>query len=175
MARRGDVLESVAPRMLQAKRAPPFAFVLEALASMEPSCRPMFGCTAVYVGPRIVLVLRRRGDVDDGVWVATTHAHHASLRAELPSLRSIAVFGTPESSWQNLPVDGADFEAEVLHVCDLVRAGDARVGRLPTRKKRAAVDASASEASLPAMRLPRKQMVHPEAMPNPPRRARQAR
>nr|MBK7063814.1 hypothetical protein [Deltaproteobacteria bacterium] len=75
----------------------PFAFVLDELEVLAPTTRPMFGCTAIYVGPRIVLVLRDgRGTADDGVWIATTAEHHDSLRKELPSIRSITVFGTGE-------------------------------------------------------------------------------
>lgn len=169
-------MESAAARAPKARKATPFEFVLEALASLAPTCRPMFGCTAIYVGPRIVLILRQRGNADDGVWVATTHAHHASLRAELPSLRTISVFGQAESSWQNLPADGAHFEDEVMRVCALVRAGDVRVGRLPASKKRAAaVGAPAEEEATPEMRLPRKRMVHPEAIATVRRRKGQAR
>jgi len=73
------------------KRPIPFAFALEALAEADPSTRPMFGCTAVYVGERIVMILRERNSSpeDNGVWLATTTQHHASLRREFPSLRSI--------------------------------------------------------------------------------------
>jgi hypothetical protein len=94
-------MESAAARAPKGRKAPPYGFVLDALDALAPTCRPMFGCTAVYVGPRIVLILRQRGDTDDGVWVATTHVHHASLRAELPSLRTITVFGQAESSWSS--------------------------------------------------------------------------
>lgn len=40
------------------RKAIPFAFVLEALADLKPRTNPMFGCLAVYVGPKIVMVLR---------------------------------------------------------------------------------------------------------------------
>src|SRR6185437_9271051 len=78
-------------RSMTPKRPIPFAFALEALAEADPSTRPMFGCTAVYVGERIVMILRERNSSpeDNGVWLATTTQHHASLRREFPSLRSI--------------------------------------------------------------------------------------
>jgi hypothetical protein len=68
---KGDVLRA-APR----KRVP-FDFVLDELDGLAPVTRPMFGCTAVYVGERIVMVLRERpGEAhDDGVvtprWTAS--------------------------------------------------------------------------------------------------------
>ncbi|TAK25249.1 MAG: hypothetical protein EPO40_23035 [Myxococcaceae bacterium] len=115
----------------------PFAFVLDELEVLAPTTRPMFGCTAIYVGPRIVLVLRDgRGTADDGVWIATTAEHHASLRKELPSIRSITVFGPGESGWQVIPAAAESFEEEVLWVCELVRRADPRVGKLPKPKKR---------------------------------------
>lgn len=92
----------------------------------------MFGCTAVYVDEKIVFILRDgKGDADDGVWVATTREHHASLRREMPSLRSIRVFGEGESGWQVLPAGAEDFEDSVLRACALVRAADARIGKVP--------------------------------------------
>ena len=121
------------------KRKVPFAFVLDELEALAPTTRPMFGCTAVYVGPRIVLVLRERdGSADDGVWIATTAEHHASLRQELPSIRSITVFGPGESGWQVIPAGADGFEEEALRVCELLRRGDPRVGKLPKAKKRSA-------------------------------------
>lgn len=115
----------------------PFAFVLDELSALSPTTRPMFGCTAVYVGPRIVLILRdKRGTADDGVWIATTAEHHASLRKELPSIRSITVFGPGESGWQVIPAEAETFEEEVLRVCELVQKADPRVGKVPKPKKK---------------------------------------
>jgi hypothetical protein len=118
----------------------PFDFVLDELEELAPWTRPMFGCTAVYVDERIVFVLRDGKDDDDnGVWIATTAEHHASLRRELPSLRSIAVLGTGETGWQILPSGADDFEESVLRACALVRGRDTRIGKLPKprRKKKA--------------------------------------
>lgn len=113
----------------------PYGFVLDALAPLDPVVRPMFGAHAVYVGERIVLILRRKQkDDDDGVWVATELAHHDSLRAQLPSMRSIALLGDGVTAWQNLPESGDAFEEEALRACALIRAGDPRMGRVPKKK-----------------------------------------
>jgi hypothetical protein len=87
------------------------------------------------VEEKIVFVLRERPSAphDNGVWVATTKEHHASLRRELPSLRSITVLGD-DTGWQCLSVEYDGFEDEVLHACALVRAGDARIGKIPKRR-----------------------------------------
>ena len=77
------------------RKAPPHQFVLDALASVSVRTRPMFGCLAVYVGEKIVLILRDKlgADPDNGVWIATTEEHHESLRRDFPGMRSIRVFG----------------------------------------------------------------------------------
>jgi hypothetical protein len=123
---------------LKEKKKIPFAFVLDELAELAPWTRPMFGCTAVYVGEKIVFALRHKAKKNDsynGIWVATTREHHASLRRELPSLCSIAVLGEGETNWQMLPLNAPDFEQSALAACALVRAGDPRIGKIPKQKR----------------------------------------
>jgi hypothetical protein len=127
-----DPLLSIKPR-----KAVPHEFVLDALAELSPRTNPMFGCLAVYVAEKIVLVLRdkRQSDADNGVWLATTIEHHDSLRREFPSMRSIAVFGKEVTGWQVLPADAPDFEKAALRACELVIARDPRIGKVPKSKK----------------------------------------
>ena len=129
-----------APRAAKKRKPVPFEFVLDELADLDPWTRPMFGSTGVYVGDKIVFILRdkNRKDRDDGVWVATTKEHHDSLRREFPNLRSIAVFGVGETGWQILEVDAPDFEESVNRACALVRAGDERIGKVPKPKLKSA-------------------------------------
>ncbi len=142
----GGALFGVKPR-----KAPPHEFVLEALAPLSPWTRPLFGCLAVYTGEKIVLALRdkEQSPADNGVWLATTEEHHESLRREFPAMRSIQVFGTEVTGWQVLPAEAADFEEAALRACELIAAGDPRIGKIPRRKtspgmKRAKKRASAS-------------------------------
>jgi len=115
----------------------PYEFVLDALSSLEPWTRPMFGCVAIYVGNKIVLILRDKGGQlpDNGVWLATTVEHHPSLRREFPNMRSIEVLGKAVTGWQVLPADAADFEEAALRACELVIARDPRIGKVPKPKK----------------------------------------
>jgi hypothetical protein len=115
-----------------------FDFVLEELYIVEPIVRPMFGCHAIYVWGKIVLILRKKEgfEHDNGVWVATTKAHHESLRKDFPSLRSISLFGGAESGWQNLPADGDHFEEEVMKACKFILKGDSRIGKVPKPRAR---------------------------------------
>lgn len=120
------------------KKKIPFDWVLSELESLGPTTNPMFGCTAIYVDEKIVFILRERpnNSEDNGVWLATTREHHASLRKELPSLRSIGVLGGGgETGWQILPASESDFEDEVLRACAMVLREDPRIGKIPKPKK----------------------------------------
>jgi hypothetical protein len=111
----------------------PFEFVLDAIASLAPATRSMFGCLAVYIEDKIVLILRDKpkGTKDNGVWLATTEEHHRSLRRDFPNMRSIGLLGKEVTGWQVLPADAPDFEEAVLRACELVLAGDPRIGKVP--------------------------------------------
>ncbi|HKE27943.1 MAG TPA: hypothetical protein VKB88_36560 [Bryobacteraceae bacterium] len=116
----------------------PYEFVLDALSSLAPRTNPMFGCLAIYVGSKIMLVLRDKpGSHDNGVWLATTSDHHESLRREFPHMRSIGVLGKGITGWQILPADAPDFEEAALHACELIAARDPRIGKIPGTKKKA--------------------------------------
>ncbi len=114
----------------------PHEFVLDAIASVSTGTRSMFGCLAVYVEDKIVLVLRDKPDgaADDGVWLVTTEEHHESLRREFPNMRSIQVFGKKITGWQVLPADAPDFEEAALRACELIVARDPRIGKVPKRR-----------------------------------------
>jgi hypothetical protein len=120
------------------EKAIPYAFVLDEIASLSPQTRPMFGCIAVYIEDKIVLILRdkRKSPADNGIWLATAVEHHESLRQEFPRMRSIRVFGKEPTQWQVLPSDDADFEAAALRACRLILARDPRIGKIPQSRAR---------------------------------------
>jgi hypothetical protein len=106
----------------------------------------MFGCLAVYVQhaiqektvqEKIVLILRDKPSqtADNGVWLATTKEHHQSLLQEFPNMRSIRVLGKKVTGWQILPADAGDFEEAALRACELVLAGDPRIGKVPGSRR----------------------------------------
>jgi hypothetical protein len=121
---------------LKRRKVAPHEFVLDALTALTPATRPLFGCLAVYVEDQIVLILRDRADSpeDNGVWLATTAEHHASLQHEFASMRSIQLFGKEVTHWQVLPADAPDFERAALRACALILARDARIGKVPKRR-----------------------------------------
>lgn len=138
----GDAAFAVKPR-----KPIPYEFVLDAVASLSPETRPMFGCLAIYVKDKIVLILRDKpaSKADNGVWLATTKEHHASLRGEFPNMRSIRVLGKKVTGWQALPADAPDFEESALRACELIAAGDPRIGKVPAARR-----ASGTRAKKPA-------------------------
>jgi len=115
----------------------PHAFVLDALAALSPITRPMFGCLAIYVGDKIVLILRDKPAqaADNGVWLATTKDHHRSLRQDFPNMRSISVLGKKVTGWQVLRADAEDFEEAALRACEFILAADPRIGKVPGTRK----------------------------------------
>lgn len=115
----------------------PFDFVIEELTELNPIVKPMFGCYAIYIEDKIVMILREKKDKtkrDDGVWLATQVENHKELQTIFPSMRSIELFGTPPTAWQTLPVTSKDFEDSVFRACELIREGSPLIGRIPKKR-----------------------------------------
>jgi len=98
------------PLGIRPRKAIPHEFVLDTLSPLSPWTRPMFGCLAVYVEEKIVLILRDKpsSPEDNGVWLATTEQHHESLRRDFPHMRSIKILGEKVTGWQVLPADSPE-------------------------------------------------------------------
>jgi hypothetical protein len=143
--RSSDDLFFVPPK--RKEKPAPHDFVLDALTNLEPTTRPMFGCLAVYVEDKIVLILRDKPspEADNGVWIATTQKHHASLLTEFPSMRSISVLGSGVTGWQVLPANAPDFEEAALRACALILAGDPRIGKIPAQRRMKRPEAQKAE------------------------------
>src|SRR5579863_1666548 len=135
----------------------PHEFVLDAMAALSPRTHPMFGCLAIYVEDKIVLILRDKAGetTDNGVWLATTQEHHQSLRREFPNMRSIRVLGKKVTGWQVLPADAPDFEQAAQHACDLVLTGDPRIGKVPGSRRASRSVAKKVEKSPKQARAPK--------------------
>ena len=140
------------------RKVVPHEFVLDAIAPLLPWTRPMFGCLAVYVEDKIVLILRDKRDetADNGVWLATTEEYHESLRREFPNMRSIQVFGKEVTGWQVLPADAPDFEEAVLLACELLVARDPRIGKVPGARRPSGSGAKKAPKSFMRAKGPKK-------------------
>ncbi len=114
----------------------PFTFVFDYLYPKEPTIKPMFGCYALYLGKKIIFILRKRNAHKNinGVWIATSREHHKSLQKLFPSMRSIDVLGREPTNWQVIPETSTDFESSVITACELVKKGDPRIGVIPKKK-----------------------------------------
>jgi hypothetical protein len=162
--RRNTVLLSLDDTLSVKPRKPvPHEFVLDAIASLSPRTHPMFGCLAVYVREKIVLILRDKPNqtADNGVWLATTVEHHASLRREFPNMRSIKVLGKEVTGWQILPADADDFEEAALRACELILAGDLRIGKVPgTRRPSRSSSKKTAKSSKPVKARKKAALTH---------------
>jgi hypothetical protein len=116
------------------RRVVPYEFVLEQLAPLGPTTKPMFGSLGVYLDERVVFILRRKGDADDGVWLAFEPELEAEVLALFPALCPIEVLGKVRA-WRKLAASSATFEDDALRVCKLLLSGDTRLGKLPERLK----------------------------------------
>jgi len=122
------------------RRSAPYPFVVEALAPLEPEVRPMFSGFAVYVGEKIVLMLRdsQKQPEDNGVWLVfseTANLADPGIRLDFPSIRLIQLLGGKISHWRLIPADSSNFESEALHACELLLKHDVRFGRVPQSRK----------------------------------------
>lgn len=136
MPRRTSVEPSPKPK----RKSPPHEFFLEALTPLSPEVRHMFGGYSVYIGDKIVCMLRdnEKSPQDNGIWLVLSEQTNPSdkkLRKEFPSLRTIDLLGGVISHWLLIPSDSPHFEAEALHTADLLLARDPRIGRIPESRK----------------------------------------
>ena len=121
---------------LKPKKPVPFDFVLDRLASLSPHTKPMFGCVAVYVGERIVMVLRDKGaaDRDNGVWLVCEAEHEAEVLRAFPRLEVIEIFAGRVRGWHKLSSRSPEFEDDVLRACECIRTGEVPLGKVPGRR-----------------------------------------
>jgi hypothetical protein len=128
------------PHRKSAKKSIPHPFILEALAPLHPEVRPMFSGHAVYIGDKVVFMLRDhlKSQQDNGLWLVlseTTDPASPALREEFPSIRKIELLGNKIHHWLILPSDSPNFESESLHAVDLALAHDPRLGRIPKSRQ----------------------------------------
>ena len=93
-----------------------------------------FGGRTIMLHGQHHLFLTVQGEPWQGVLVCTYHEHQESLRAEFPTLQQHPILG----KWLYLPETTDTFERDAKRLVQLVRARDARIGILPSAKKRKA-------------------------------------
>src|SRR5438309_10297879 len=106
--------EALDASLLPKQRKPiPHAFVLDAISTLSPYTRPMFGCLAISVKDKIVLILRDKpkSTADKGVLLATTQENHQRLGRKFPNMRSIQVLGKRVTGSKLSPIEAPDSES----------------------------------------------------------------
>lgn len=136
-----------------------YPFVLDRLAKLALSTRPMFGCTAVYDGEEVLFILREKGDADDGVWVAYDEARQAEALAALPNLVKIARLPHVRC-WRMLAASSDTFEEDVLAACRLALQSNRPIGKIPVRAK-----AKTASTKIPKKKASKKSAPKKKASP----------
>jgi len=113
------------------KNNPPYDFIFDYLPD-GIIVRWLFGMHYIYFDRKNILILRDAAKEPqlNGIWLATTQAHHASLRAELPGIMTILADkpGKKDSSWMYIPKNSDHFETTAIRLCDLISRRDQRIG-----------------------------------------------
>ena len=136
MPARLGIARTVKPK----QRSAPYPFIIESLTPLGPEVRPMFSGFAVYVGGKIVLMLRdsAKQPEDNGVWLVfseTANLADPGIRTDFPSLRLIGLLGGKIAHWLLIPADSPTFESEAQHACELLLKHDLRFGRVPLSRQ----------------------------------------
>jgi hypothetical protein len=102
----------------------------------EPSYldRAWFGCRAIYLHGRLMLVLCSGGEPWNGLLIATEHEFHEDIRKEFQNVIQHPVL----KKWLYLPEASENFESVCSDIVEAIRTGDQRFGVEPkerTRKK----------------------------------------
>ena len=116
------------------RRREPFPFVLEELESIRPTIKHMFGLTSVYLDDRLLCSLRDslKQPGSNGMWLYTTKEDLESLAKEFSGLsrRQLWRSRSSDKAWIILASQLESFEEYALRACELILAGDRRIGRL---------------------------------------------
>jgi hypothetical protein len=117
----------------------PLLWVVELLTE-EPSYleKPMFGCLAVYLHGRLMLVLASGEEPWDGLLIPTEHRFHDAIQKEFSDVVQHPVL----QKWLYLSEATEDFETVASDIVEAVRMNDQRFGvepqeRISKRKRKA--------------------------------------
>jgi hypothetical protein len=109
----------------------PFDFVFDYLPT-GIIVKKMFGMHYIYLGKRIMLILRKSNDQPEwnGIWVATGKEHHESLKNNIRELGAFFLSGNERHGhWLLMKDNVEDFEGAAIKVCEMIAHGDARIGK----------------------------------------------
>jgi hypothetical protein len=113
------------------KKQHPFLWVIEPLME-EPSYleKPMFGCLAIYLHGRLMLVLASGEESWDGLLIPTEHQFHDAIQKEFSDVVQHSVL----KKWLYLSEATEDFETVASDIVEAVRMNDQRFGVEPQER-----------------------------------------
>jgi len=122
------------PRIqIKAVKAHSLEWLLEPLQDQDTYIRKkMFGCEAVYLNGRLMLVLAVGGEPWNGLLVATSREHHSALQKQWSRLTSHTVLG----KWLYISQNDAAFESTATSIVKSILNADGRIGVEPAPRKR---------------------------------------
>jgi len=110
----------------------PLLWVVDSIME-EPSYidRAWFGCRAIYLHGRLMLVLCSGQEPWDGLLIATEHEFHEDIRKKFEKVVKHPVL----KKWLYLPEESEDFETVSSEIVEAIRIGDHRFGVEPKERK----------------------------------------
>jgi hypothetical protein len=109
----------------------PLLWVVESL--MEESSyleKSMFGCLAIYLHGRLMLVLASGEEPWDGLLIPTEHQSHDAILKEFRDVIQHSIL----KKWLYLPEATEDFETVASDIVEAVRMNDQRFGVEPKER-----------------------------------------
>lgn len=109
----------------------PYDFVLRYLYPVTPKIKKMLGCYGLFVNEKLLLLLRDRGNQPEfnGIFVATQPEFFDALQIQIHVSNMIFNLDGVPHTWIFLSEDLADFDAKVKKTCEMIKAGDERIGK----------------------------------------------
>src|SRR5262249_55208421 len=94
----------------------PYQFVLDELESLRPRVKRAFGLIYVYLGDRMLLLMRASDKLPstNGIWLYTELQHLESLRREFPSVPRHHFWKSGRNAWVILSANKGDFEEQAF-------------------------------------------------------------
>ena len=109
----------------------PYDFVLNYLYPLKPEIKKMLGGYGILEKGKLLLLLRHREIYPEfnGVFVAAQPQFFDALQKEIHlSKMDFNLDGVPHS-WIFISEDLPDFEEKVRKTCEMIKAGDERIGK----------------------------------------------
>ena len=109
----------------------PYDFILRLLYPLRPKIRKMLGGYVLVLDNKILFYLRDRENHPEynGVFVATQPKYYDALSQEIHASNMEVDIDGVAHSWLFISEDLDDFEKKLKTACDLLKAGDTRIGK----------------------------------------------